>query len=55
VKGKYPNVVGLHFVSPVTGKNMDQLTSAIQDVVAKQVLFHSVFSSFHSFGLFVIA
>jgi hypothetical protein len=30
-------VVGIHFVSPVTGKNMDQLMTNIKQVVAKQV------------------
>jgi hypothetical protein len=37
VKQKYSNVVGIHFVSPVTGKNMDQLMTNIKQVVAKQV------------------
>jgi predicted GTPase len=41
VKQKYTNVVGIHFVSPVTGKNMDQLMTSIRQVVAKQVRPHS--------------
>jgi len=36
VRKKYPNVAGIHFVSPVTGKNMDALVDSIRSVVAKQ-------------------
>ena len=36
MRKKYPNVAGIHFVSPVTGKNMDALVNSIRSVVAKQ-------------------
>jgi predicted GTPase len=34
---KYPNMAGVHFVSAVSGKNIDQLLGGIRDIIAKQV------------------
>lgn len=35
-RNKYPNMVGIHFVSPVQGKGMDVLVNSLRQVVAKQ-------------------